>query len=62
LAAERLDAAPRQKDVIAAIDDAGDDRGLDMLFAKFHRGEFRGQESEFKREAKPDPHTLAEGC
>jgi hypothetical protein len=34
LAAERLDATPGQNDVVAAIDDAGDDRGLDVLFGE----------------------------
>ena len=36
LAAERLDAAPGEKHVAAFIDDAGDHRGLDVLFGEIH--------------------------
>jgi len=51
LAAERIDAPPGKKHAVVVIDDAGDHRGLDVLFGKVHRGEYRSQNSEFRREA-----------
>jgi hypothetical protein len=49
LAAEGVDAAAGEQHPLLLIDDAGDDRGFDVLFLEIHKGqnsEFRIQESE----------------